>query len=367
MTYDALRRGLADKTLPHLSAYSLTRAWTGGVTGEATQQPTLSAPGWATLLSGQWADRHNVRSNATDQAIKTASLFQRVIAAQPQVRSAAALSASPLATLLRRDHDAGYLASLTDCAGQDDCVSSQARDRITEGYDIVLAQFGAPGRAAAAGGLDVSYEAVLRRTDAAVGVLAAQVAARQLAHPGEKWLTLLVSSHGLGKTGTEDGLPLSLNKTIFVAGNLECMLGGSADDAAFDGSWDSNWYALPSAADVTPTVLSHMGALPEPRAYDMAGTSLAEPVAVRRLVTRTATDNKSVTLRWVRVGEPQGDVVISRDGVEIARVAGTTSEYVDSALAFEAEGMHTLIYGSSRNTGECRPDLEEEVLLIAVA
>ena len=69
LTYDALRRGMADKTLPNIGQLTATRAWTGGVTGTVTQQPTLAAPGWATLLTGQWADVHGVRSNAQGQAI----------------------------------------------------------------------------------------------------------------------------------------------------------------------------------------------------------------------------------------------------------------------------------------------------------
>lgn len=88
---------------------------------------------------------------------------------------------------------------------------------------------------------------------------------------------VVASSHGLGKTGVADGLPLSPNKTIFLASNQPTMLGGSADDASFDGAWDSNWYALPSAADVAPTMLAHLGALPAAGQYDMAGTPLSKP------------------------------------------------------------------------------------------
>lgn len=347
LAYDALRRGMADKTLANIGQLTVTRAWTGGVTGGATQQPTLIAPGWATLLTGQWADAHGVRSNAQGQAMKSPSLFQRIKAAQPQARAAGAFSSSLLAGLVGSDRDAGYLQSLTDCAGGDDCVAAQARDRIAEGYDLVVAQFGAPARAAAESGFGTTYEAVIRQTDAAIGVLAKQLADRRAQHPGENWLMVVASSHGLGKTGTADGLPFSQNKTIFLAANRLALLGGSADDAATGGLWDNNWYALPSAADLAPTVLAHLDALPAAAAYDMAGTSLTGPLALRRLATRTSMDNKSVTLSWVRVGEPDGDIVVSRDGAEVARLPGTATEYVDTGFSFDAEGVHTLNYGVS--------------------
>ena len=347
LTYDALRRGIADKSLPNIGQLTVTRAWTGGVTGTATQQPTLAAPGWATLLTGQWADVHGVRSNAPGQAMKAPSVFQRVKTAQPEARTAGAFNSSLLAGLLGTDRDAGYVQSLTDCAGVDDCVASQARDRIAEGYDMVVAQFGAPARAAADNGFGTTYEAVIRQTDAAIGVLAKQLADRRADHPNENWLMVVASSHGLDKTGGSDGLPFSPNKTILLAANQPALLGGSADDAAFDGLWDANWYALPSAADVSPTVLAHLGALPETAAYDMAGTALSEPLALRRVATRTSMDNKSVTVSWVRVGEPDGDIVVSRDGTEVARVPGTATEYVDTGFAFDTEGVHELNYSVS--------------------
>ncbi|WP_224777002.1 alkaline phosphatase family protein [Achromobacter insolitus] len=347
LTYDALRRGAADNTLPNLSQLTVTRAWTGGVTGTVTQQPTLSAPGWATLLTGQWADVHGVRSNAQGQAMKAPSLFQRIKTAQPEARTAGAFNSPVLASLLGTDRDAGYVQTLTDCAGQDDCVASQARDRIAEGYNVVVAQFAAPERAAAESGFGTTYEAVIRQTDAALGVLTKQLADRRAAHPNENWLMVVASSHGLDKTGGSDGLPFSSNKTILLAANQPTLLGGSADDASFDGVWDTNWYALPSAADVAPTVLSHLAALPQADAYDMAGTALSEPLALRRVATRTAMDNKSVTVSWVRVGEPAGDIVVSRDGKEIARLPGTATEYVDTSFTFAVEGVHELAYSVS--------------------
>jgi len=347
LTYDALRQGVADKSLSNIGQLTLTRAWTGGVTGGVTQQPTLAVPGWATLLTGQWADAHGVRSNAAGQAVKSPSLFQRVKAAHPDARVSAAFNSTLLAGLVGRDRDAGYLQAVTDCAGVDDCVATQARDRITEGYDVVVAQFGAAERAASDSGFGANYQAVIRQTDAAVGVLAKQVADRRAANPGENWLIVVAASHGLDKTGASDGLPMSLNKTIVLATNQPAMLGGTSDDASVDGVWDNNWYALPSAADVTPTLLAHLGALPAVGAYDMAGTPLSEPLALRRLAARTSMDNKTVSLSWVRVGEPSDEIVVSRDGAEVARLPATATDYEDTGFTFDTEGVHALNYSVS--------------------
>ncbi|MCY1516064.1 hypothetical protein D9M68_506760 [compost metagenome] len=212
---------------------------------------------------------------------------------------------------------------------------------------MVVAQFGAPERVASESGFGGAYDEAIRHADAAIGTLTKQIADRKADHPGENWLVVVASSHGLGKTGASDGRPFSSNKTILLAANQPALLGGSADDASFDGLWDNNWYALPSAADVAPTLLQHLGALPAAAGYDMAGTSLSGSLALRNASARTSMDNKSVTLNWVRVGEPTGDIVISRDGAEIARVPGTAAEYVDKDLSFDTEGLHTLNYSMS--------------------
>ena len=38
-------------------------AYAGGQIGQVTQQPTVSGPGWSTILTGVWANRHNVTDN----------------------------------------------------------------------------------------------------------------------------------------------------------------------------------------------------------------------------------------------------------------------------------------------------------------
>src|SRR5690606_36993658 len=120
LTYDAMRRGVTDKSLPTIGKLNATRAWTGAVTASPTQQPTLPAPGWATLLTGQWADQHGIRFNGSEEAIASPTLFERVKGANPDARTAAAFNSTSLASLLNADRAAGHLQALTDCGGQDD-------------------------------------------------------------------------------------------------------------------------------------------------------------------------------------------------------------------------------------------------------
>ncbi len=62
----AMERGLAPqlKTLCESGNGLLTRQfYAGGEKGTPTQQPTISGPGWSSLLTGVWIDQHGVRDN----------------------------------------------------------------------------------------------------------------------------------------------------------------------------------------------------------------------------------------------------------------------------------------------------------------
>ncbi|MGL4604442.1 MAG: hypothetical protein ACRCU9_09865, partial [Iodobacter sp.] len=118
LQYDVLLEALANKQLSTLAKLNLMPSYAGGVMGSATQQQTLSGPGWASILSGAWANRHEVRSDYAGQVLKTDSLFK-------QLNSAKATSISSWSTLnklLRLDINTGLINNAVDCSGFDQCV-----------------------------------------------------------------------------------------------------------------------------------------------------------------------------------------------------------------------------------------------------
>lgn len=343
-TYAALQRGIAAQTLPHLAQLQVRLAYSGGVAGTPSQQPTLDAPGWATLLSGTWASRHRVLSASTDQAMRSASVFQR-LKEQQTGASAAVVASKGLAQLLASDRGAGYLDALTSCAGEaapSDCVTTGAQKLIAGDYRAVLAQYHAASDAVLNHGLgSTQYAATLATLDKAVGQLLAATAARK----NERWLISVTGNHGFSGNSQDDGLPLLPESTTFIALNQapNTVAVGAELPTELSGL-----YAHASLADIAPTVLGHLGVLPPVQDYLLDGAPLLGTPAAARL-TASVEDNNSpdvrVALSWDAPAE--GRVSVLRNGEVIAaQLPAGTAAYTDLQLAqvLQAKGTYQLNY-----------------------
>jgi predicted AlkP superfamily pyrophosphatase or phosphodiesterase len=77
----AMERGLAPqmKALGELGVFTRT-CYAGGELEATTHQPTVSGPGWSSLLTGTWIDRHHVKDNRfTGARFQSYSHFMRHI------------------------------------------------------------------------------------------------------------------------------------------------------------------------------------------------------------------------------------------------------------------------------------------------
>lgn len=132
--YEALQQALVAARMPSLQGLgTVLPAYTGGIKGKTTQQQATDGPAWATLLTGAWADRHEIRSNYEGQSFKADTVFKLLKQSHASARTAAIASWSGLPQLLRADRAAGYLDLVKDCEGNDSCVSSEAAAAIEGG------------------------------------------------------------------------------------------------------------------------------------------------------------------------------------------------------------------------------------------
>lgn len=353
-TYGAVQSGIAAGTLPNLAKLSVQLAHSGGVAGTPSQQPTLDMPGWATLLTGTWANRHGVISNAPTQVLRGATMFQLTKAKGAGLNGAAVASAG-LAQLLVADHDAGYLDTLADCsanAATMDCVSTQALQMIGSGYGTVVAQYrSAKDAALDYGAGSPNYAATLARLDQAVGAMLDE-AGRDA---GRQWLVAVTGNHGLSGNSQDDGLPLVPQSATFIGLNQAANNGAQGVGAAVPATLEA-LYGYASIADLAPTVLGYLDALPAAESYALDGGRLTGPPAVSRLTASVADNNSSsvnIVLNWAT--PPDGTIDVLRDGRVVAsRLPAGTTTYTDNQLTADlsARGTYQFAYAVQVGSGD---------------
>ena len=64
---------------PNFDRLTINKAYTGGMKGYDNEQLTSSGPGWATILTGVWVNKHNVDTNSAGLAnADFPSIFKRI-------------------------------------------------------------------------------------------------------------------------------------------------------------------------------------------------------------------------------------------------------------------------------------------------
>jgi len=335
VTYSALSAGIAGGKLPNLAKLTVAPAYSGGVNGTLSQQPNLDTPGWATVLTGTWADRHQINSDAPNQASHSSTVFQMLKSAGAGTVGAA-VDSSGLAALLTPDQNAGNLDALVNCASVDTCVTQNGVSLIDNGYSLVFAQYHSAQDAALNDGLSsTNYTSTLTQLDAALGTLVAETAKRS----NENWLIVVTSSHGLNVAGGTDGLPLPSESTSFIALNQapNARLGNTTAPTTM-----AALYTRASIADITPTLLAYKGVLPDPTTYALDGGQFIGATPVLQLLGTTGSDNASLVLTWT--APATGAISVLRNGTLIASLPAGTATYTDSQLGLTATGVYPFNY-----------------------
>jgi len=343
LTHAALRDAMAQNKVPALQSLHLSPAWTGGANGTPSEQRTTDGPGWATLLTGTWAQRHGVRWDTADQRVDV-KLAPSVFALARQNNKAAgyktaSVTSGALYPLLLAN-EAGAVDSAVDCAGADACVTDRTAQLIDSGYDLLVAQYGAPAAAASNGLKSAAYQRAIADTSAGLGQLLARIARRTANDPNEDWLVILTTGHGLDAFGSASGLQDNDGKTIFIASNktLAAQPGVGAAAPA-----DTSLLSLAAATDIAPTVLRHLGALPAAADYRFNGQALQASTWLRGPSAKTGADKRSIVLSWTLAGTTTAPVQVLRDGKLVTTLPAGTTTYTDP-IAADSDGVYGYQY-----------------------
>lgn len=250
----------------------------GEVDGQAEDGPstsmayTDSGPGWSSVLTGVWPDRHGVTGNDFTGADYTRhpDFLSRAAAARPGLRTAAAVSWPELVDRGTLGPGIGerarYDGESDGYEGADRLVADTAVRWLTEDDpDVVFVYFGATDEAGhATGPLSPAYDRALLAQDAHLGRLLHAIAARR-SHPAradEHWTVLVTTDHGHLDTGGHGG-DTHAEREVFVVLAEPGTPGGTRLDT-------------PRLIDIAPTVLDRLG-IPADPAWGLSGHVLPRP------------------------------------------------------------------------------------------
>ena len=336
---DGLRAdAIAPANTPNIDALMANGSTTlhcyhGGVVGTATEQITVSGPGWATMLNGVWVDKHLVDSNVTTGTVidmETYPAFmRRVKELVPTARASSIVSWQDLQTIYLvdsiepgepdfLDYSASADAGLSGTPKYDNVRDKTLAEITNEDPDVLFVHFSNPDYTGHSNGGFVvtppsNYITSVETVDGYVGALVSAIQSRPAA-ADEDWLIIFSSDHG--GSGTSHGAQTPEDRLVPLI-----VAGGEAEVNAFSTE------SVP--ATVIPRIaFRHLG-LAENPAW---GWEPGPTFGFARPAFSVSQNGNTVNLNWTL---PAGGILdltgyeVFRDGVSIESLPVSADTYQD--------------------------------------
>ncbi|MFJ8081379.1 alkaline phosphatase family protein [Streptomyces sp. NPDC096205] len=246
--------------------------------------PTLSGPGWSTLITGVWPDKHNVKDNSFTGARFTQypDFLTRAETVNPALTTYAVSSWAPITdTIFSAKVDTRVS---TPSAEYDTGTTSRAVAALRDGNpDAVFVQLDNVDHAGHSHGAASSqYLDAIRGVDAQVGQIVNAVKSRPT-YGNEDWLIMVTADHGHTDAGGHGGSTLPERQTFLIATGPAIASGSTRYDVKMP--------------DVAASALAHLGIALDP-AWGLDGRPLQQPQPddfdALRAQLRTRTDETGI-------------------------------------------------------------------------
>lgn len=305
---------------PNFDKLHVQKAWTGGIQGEVSEQTTSSGPGWSTILTGVWANKHEITDNGdTTSNPAYPSIFKRIRDAKPNAFIASIAHWGNPNTHYFPNDVAGNDVTLSGIGDQ--AVTDKVVELInTTSADFIFAHLDDPDHHGHSSCFGSAYYNSIEVADRQVGEMIAAVE-NQTAQTDDDWLVLITTDHGRDALGCHHGKQEKNQKTIFIASNQPLNREFTSPVADIANSDFVGLYGYPAQTSLTPTALRHLGIEPE-ISWQLDGIPLNGDVAVQKLMPASTGD-----FAW---HSPQATTVdIYRNGEFVDSVNSLTQSWSD--------------------------------------
>ena len=259
---------LTEVATPNLDALATTGSFSDQAT---TRAPTVSGPGWSSMLTGVWPEKHGVLSNdfASNRYDEYPDFLTRLEKVRPELRTFVAADWLPLVTgenggpLISNavDHKVVLDGYELGWAQADSLVVAAAVEEIQRGDpDALFVYVGAPDEIShEIGGIGEAYRRAIATADDQLGGLVRALRNRTTFHE-ENWLVLVSTDHGRTAEGAHGGESPEETRIFFLASGPGAVRGGPT--------------APPAIVDVAVTALAHLGIPMDPE-WELDGEAVA--------------------------------------------------------------------------------------------
>ncbi|KAG9586250.1 hypothetical protein KCV01_g13508, partial [Aureobasidium melanogenum] len=205
--------------LPNFRRFTLRQGYTGGGYRATSSQDTNSGPGWATILTGVWANRHGITSNSESLRVNPEfpSILSRLKNAMKKDVYVAAVAGWTVITAKHFKDDLAHIDRVFSIHKDDEDCLAKTRQCIDESGSkdtMIYVAFADPDYAGHDYGFGPQYDAAIKNSDRRIGVLLDKVASS-----ADEWLVLLTTDHGRQeKTGKDHGDDTYYERTLIVGG-----------------------------------------------------------------------------------------------------------------------------------------------------
>ncbi|MEN8650217.1 alkaline phosphatase family protein [Streptomyces sp. 21So2-11] len=254
---DGLRHDRIDAaSAPHLKSLMTNGTFGVSLLYAPPMAATSSGPGWSTISTGVWPDKHGVKDNsfAGKDYAKYPGFLARLAQVRPGLSTYAALDWKPLDTQgtvtpgadtkLVLDGDAdGY-------TGHDATIATETESILChQNPDVVFAYFGNTDIVAHNSGTGQKYLDAIAVQDGYVGRLQAAIKARPT-YAAERWTVIVATDHGHADAGGHGGSSIEERRTFVLAQGPGIAAGARPTDTRL--------------VDVAATVFHQLGITPDP-------------------------------------------------------------------------------------------------------
>ncbi|WP_369271278.1 alkaline phosphatase family protein [Streptomyces sp. R11] len=305
---DGLRHDRIDAAnAPHLKAMMSEGTYGTSLLYSGPMAATSSGPGWSTIATGVWPDKHGVKDNTFigKNYARYPGFLARLAQVRPALSTYAAVDWKPLDTQgtitpgadakLVLDGDAdGYTGHDATIAAETEAL---LRDQNPDVLFVYFGQSDIVGHNQGAG--SQAYLDQIAVQDAFVGRLRAAIKARP-SHGTERWTVIVATDHGHTDPGGHGGSSIEERRTFVLATGPGIAASARPIDTRL--------------VDVVPTVLKQLG-IPVDPAWGLDGKPVQErsgdPFDALTLSTRTDETGIPSTVRGYTHTPPSGWSVIN--------------------------------------------------------